>query len=102
MNKHYIELSVNEKVNNQVAWALSRQVPKEPKLHKGMHITDYYTCGNCGFGINVVYHYCPNCGQRITDCYLGRRKTKEEQNKYHQLNIFDLFDDDSESMEETP
>lgn len=31
MNKHYVDLTINEKVNNQVAWALARQVPKEPK-----------------------------------------------------------------------
>lgn len=97
MNKHYADLTINEKVNNQVAWALARQVPKEPKRMRGKYIHDWYICGNCGGPkLEITDHYCRNCGQRITDASMGERKTKEEQNKYHQLNIFNLFDDDSE------
>lgn len=96
-SKRYIELSVNETVNNQAMWALERQVPKEPKHMKGKYIHDWFVCGNCGGPkLDITWHYCPNCGQRITDASMGGRKTKEEQDKYHQMNIFDLVAEEVE------
>ena len=37
----------------------------KPKWHRGDSIKDYYTCGNCGFGVVVNNNYCPNCGFMI-------------------------------------
>lgn len=37
----------------------------KPKWHMGDSIKDYYTCGNCGFGVVVNNNYCPNCGYMI-------------------------------------
>ena len=40
---------------------------KKPKFHKGKHIKDWWTCGNCGATTrdSVVDNYCSNCGYRI-------------------------------------
>ncbi len=82
-------------VDEQVIWALARQSPMEPKLMKGKHVSDWYICGKCGGPtLQTNWHYCPNCGQRITDCSLGRRMTKKEQNTWHQTNIFDVMADE--------
>lgn len=62
--------------------ALVRNYPLEPKFDKGKNGKKYdrYLCGNCGCGVSeAVYKYCPICGQKITDAYLGRRKTQAEQ-----------------------
>ena len=39
----------------------------KPKYHKGKHIPDWWTCGNCGAKIEkgVISNYCHNCGYRI-------------------------------------
>ena len=39
----------------------------KPKYHKGKHVDDWWTCGNCGTTIfdGVVPNYCMNCGYRI-------------------------------------
>ena len=62
--------------------ALVRNYPLEPKFDKGKNGKKYdrYSCGNCGYGVSEAgYKYCPSCGQKITDAYLGRRKTQAEQ-----------------------
>lgn len=64
---------------------VAKETPLTPKLNKGRHGHRYdsYTCRRCGAGIReAVENYCWNCGQKITDAYLGRRKTKEEQKEY--------------------
>lgn len=86
--------STRDTLNAKVLYILAKDVPCEPKFYPGRygHKYDSYTCGRCGAGISEAYwKYCPNCGQRINDAYLGRRKTKEEQRKYHQINVFDLL-----------
>ena len=82
-------------INERAMWILAKDVPVEPKFYPGKygHKYDSYACGRCGFGIITVYKFCPNCGQRITDNYLGRRKTKDEQAKYHQMTVFDIIAD---------
>lgn len=39
----------------------------KPKFHKGKHIKDWYTCGNCGKELfdGVRDNYCWNCGYAI-------------------------------------
>lgn len=39
----------------------------KPKFHKGKYGKQYdsHTCGNCGFGLEVIYDYCPKCGCRL-------------------------------------
>ncbi len=81
-------------IQRDVARALAKMSPMAPKLYPGKygHRYDRYACAECGAGITEAHwNYCPNCGQRISDASLGRRKTDEEQAKYHQMNIFDLF-----------
>ena len=72
--------------SEEADWAIARMkyerdkaLPVEPKALKGPRYVSY-SCGNCGSGIpEAVFKYCPECGRRITDAYLGRRKTKKEQ-----------------------
>ena len=39
----------------------------KPKFHKGKHIADYHTCGQCGAILHygLIPNYCHNCGYRI-------------------------------------
>lgn len=81
-------------IKRDVMRALARMSPMEPKFHKGKYGSRYdnYTCANCGSILSsITWHFCPNCGQCITYATMGRRMTQDEQNKYHQQNIFDLF-----------
>ena len=71
-----------DRMLNTIRYALRKTVPVEPCFRPGRYGRKYdnYTCGVCGAGVNDIgYKYCPNCGQRLTDDYLGRRATTEEQ-----------------------
>lgn len=88
------EITEDELIQKQVMYALARMSPMEPILHKGKygHKYDNYACANCGAPVNeITYHFCPNCGQKLTNAYLGRRETEEEHKKHAQMSIFDLF-----------
>lgn len=37
----------------------------KPKRNKGMYISDYYTCANCGRRIDINDNYCAGCGYCI-------------------------------------
>lgn len=74
-----------EQAMNTFRRSVARDTPLAPKLNKGIRGSRYdsYTCGRCGAGIReAVEKYCWSCGQRVTDAYLGRRKTKEEQREH--------------------
>ena len=75
------EKETKEYVLNRMRYEFDKDIPVEPKFHKGKygHQYDSYSCGNCGHGISTGYKFCPECGFRITDNYLGRRKTAAEQ-----------------------
>ena len=78
-------LPTHEKALNAFRYVVARDIPVEPKFYPGRVSRKYdsYTCGNCGFGLKEAYEkYCCNCGQRVTDAYLGRRKTREEQKEH--------------------
>lgn len=51
----------------QIDAAMRHMEGMQPKFHKGKYGKQYdnHTCGACGFGITVVYDYCPKCGTRI-------------------------------------
>ena len=51
----------------QIEAAMRHMEGTKPKYHKGVYGKkfDHHTCGACGFGVNVVYEYCPKCGTRI-------------------------------------
>ena len=75
------EAETKERVLNRMRYEFDKDKPVEPRFHKGINGRKYdsYSCGNCGAVIVTVYKWCPSCGFRITDNYLGGRKTKEEQ-----------------------
>ena len=51
---------------NRLKYVRDKDVGVKPKFHKGKYINDWYTCGNCGYGIgNNLPNYCENCGYRI-------------------------------------
>lgn len=59
-----------EQFCNEYEWALNRlraevqkSVPIAPKAHKG-NFTNY-TCGQCGYGVDVNNKFCPQCGQAV-------------------------------------
>lgn len=39
----------------------------KPKYHKGKHVKDWWTCGQCGTTVfdGVTSNFCMNCGYRI-------------------------------------
>lgn len=74
------DANMKERVLNRMKYEFSKNEPVEPKFSPGKfgHKYDSYTCGNCGYLLKTGYRYCPNCSYRITDNYLGRRKTAAE------------------------
>ena len=51
--------------------------PVPPRFHKGRYGKKYdtYTCGICGASLpEIGWNYCPKCGRRITEQYLGGRR----------------------------
>lgn len=55
-----------ECVLNRMRYEFEKDRPARPAKHKGKHIMDYYTCGNCGAHLpEAHWKYCPNCGYRI-------------------------------------
>ena len=54
-----------ETVINRLEYHRNQAEGVKPKWHRGESIKDYYTCGNCGFGVVVNNNYCPNCGYMI-------------------------------------
>ena len=70
---------------NTVRYAVARNIPVAPRFSKGRNGPTYdaYYCQRCGSQVNHVGgRYCWNCGQRLSDAYLGRRKTSQEQREH--------------------
>lgn len=59
------DVEMKDRTLARLRYERDQNVPVKPKRHKGIHILDYYTCGNCGAGIQVQNKYCPNCGFTI-------------------------------------
>ena len=62
---------------NRLKYIRDKENGVRPRYHKGRHIKDWYTCGNCGFNISEIgYNFCPNCGYSIkwnsTRCLTGK------------------------------
>ena len=81
----------DEEFCNEFTWALNRcrysiarDIPMEPKYHRGAHGSRYdsYTCARCGKLLDTVDKYCSGCGQMQTGNYLGRRATIEEEKEH--------------------
>lgn len=70
---------------NTVRYAVARNIPVAPRFSKGRNGPTYdaYYCQRCGSQVHPVgSRYCWNCGQRLSDAYLGRRKTSQEQREH--------------------
>lgn len=58
--------------------AIRHMIGAKPRLNKGVHGKKYdnYTCGECGFVLQITDNYCPNCGTRCLwdspKCLTGR------------------------------
>lgn len=51
---------------NRVLYEFAKMDGAKPKYHKGQHIKNWYTCGNCGFRLREIsINYCPNCGYAV-------------------------------------
>ena len=51
---------------NRIAYEFAKLDGREPKLHRSSPTRRWYTCGNCGAGLQEVHwKYCPNCGYII-------------------------------------
>ena len=56
-----------ERFVNKIRYMVDKARGVAPKYHKGKSINNWWTCGNCGFGIHEVqYRFCPNCGFFLT------------------------------------
>ena len=69
----------------------------KPKYHKGKHINDWWTCGQCGTTVfdGVTSNYCMNCGYRIKwdnpRCLTGTEyDDRESENLLGQMDITDF------------
>lgn len=51
-----------ERAVNRVLYEFDKLDGAKPKFNKGKYIKDWYTCRNCGSGVNIEHNYCPNCG----------------------------------------
>lgn len=60
-----------ERAVNRVLFEFDKLDGAKPRFHKGRRIKSWYTCRNCGSGVNIEHNYCPN--QSRTD-----RKRSEE------------------------
>ena len=64
--------------------ALKAEAGHKPKFHKGRcgKKYDYYTCGQCGAGIEIIDDYCYKCGYRVLwdnlRCLTGSKAEEEE------------------------
>ena len=54
-----------ELVINRLEYHRNQAEGIRPKYHKGMYMKDYYTCGNCGYRLDIGFDFCPKCGYRI-------------------------------------
>lgn len=56
-----------EKALNRFRYCAKRIVPIKPRFIKGKYGKkyDYYSCGACGFSLDVIYKFCPNCGREV-------------------------------------
>ena len=73
------------RVLNRMNYEFDKDRPVIPKYRPGVYGKKYdsYTCGHCGFGATIIYHYCPNCGYAINwkDAH-----TREEYDRFRRLN----------------
>ena len=89
---------------NTVRYAVARNIPIAPRFSKGRNGPTYdsYTCLRCGSRASPVgSRYCWNCGQRLSDSYLGRRKTSQEQREHMSAATLRAMDDLEQSAAES-
>lgn len=61
-----------------------------PKYHKGNHIKDWWTCGQCGETVScgVISNFCMSCGYRIKwdhpRCLTGANEDKNVEVTLHE------------------
>ena len=51
-----------ESAVNRIIYEFAKLDGKKPKYHQMKRYNCYYTCGNCGFRMDVGLKLCPNCG----------------------------------------
>lgn len=64
-----VDNNIKERVVRRMRYEFAKDMPVPPKFHKGRYGKkyDYFTCGNCGAGIDqVLNNFCPNCGFAIS------------------------------------
>ena len=59
------EAEMKSRVLARMRYERDQNVPVPATKHKGKYIRDYYTCGNCGAGIDIGNRFCSNCGFAI-------------------------------------
>ena len=68
----------------------------KPKYHKGKHVKDWWTCGQCGTTVfdGVTSNFCMNCGCRIRwnnpRCLTGTEEECNAENLSGQMEITDF------------
>ena len=57
-----------ERMLNRVRYLVRQSIPIAPRVTEAVskRYSDFYSCGQCGFGIRPdIYKNCPNCGRPI-------------------------------------
>lgn len=54
-----------ERSVNRVLYEFNKSDGAKPKFHKGKHVNDWYTCGNCGSVVDIGDNFCKNCGYKL-------------------------------------
>ena len=50
---------------DRVCYEYEKIKSKKPNYHKGKRVADWYTCGQCGRNVDIVFDFCPLCGFKI-------------------------------------
>ena len=74
-NLKEVDEEIKVRVIRRMRYEFNKDMPVKPKFHKGKYGKkyDYFTCGQCGFCIDVtIDKFCPNCGYMV-----GKAEYKE-------------------------
>ena len=61
---------------NRLRWYVQRFIPVPVRDHPHGKCPTYPVCGVCGYGLQPMDNYCPNCGRPIDNLHHGKDDAK--------------------------